>query len=115
MSTPHTAATSAAADIPNLPTVPMHDVGQGWRRVAIGEPIRSSFQCYSMVPQCGVGIGKPRGWQLGSYYTREMMVNQGGAHYRAAASLRAWLSICVPLTRKLARGYWRLLWHGTFV
>lgn len=110
------APTEPQASIPaQLPMTSIEDVGHGWRRVSIGEPIKSSFQCYSMLPQGGLGIGKARGWQLGAFYTREGYTHLGAAHYREAVSLRAWCVIALPLAAKLARGYWKLWRTGQMV
>lgn len=98
-----------------LPMTSIEDVGAGWRRVSIGEQIKSSFQCYSTLPASGVGMGKPQGWKLGAFYTREGYTHQGASHYRAPASLRAWLTIAIPLAAKLVRGYWKLWRTGEMV
>lgn len=91
-----------------LPLTSIEDVGRGWRRVSLNEPIKSCYQCYSTLPAAGMGIGKPRGWKLGTFYTREGRLHIGATHYRAPASLRAWATVLLPLVAKLVRGYWKL-------
>lgn len=82
---------------PNQPVVGMDDVGKGWRRVSVGEKVKTYYQAYMLAP------GTP-GWRLSSFYTSEQFINQGRSHYRAPASLKAWLTILFPLIRKWFRG-----------
>lgn len=95
---------------PNQPTIPVESVGEGWRRVSIGEPIKSSYQAFTFAP----GARKPE-WRLSSFYSAEGEKVTGRTHYRAPASVRAWLSVLPRLAIKLARGYWRYVWDGRFV
>lgn len=101
----------------NLPPGVMHpnhpvasapeDDERGWRRLSIGEPVRSYSMVYAFYP-------RPH-WRLSSYFGAEKLINDGKSQYRNPASFWAWLSISIPLLSKLARGYWRLVWNGKFV
>ncbi len=68
-------------------------IGTGWRRVAVDEVVKTYFQSYLLVP---------RGhWALTSFYTKQGVKVSGRSHYRAPASLSAWLSVAWPVLCKL--------------
>lgn len=74
------------------PVIPFDDsqIGRGWRRVSVGEVIKPSFQAYVLMPP------NP-GWRISSC---DGMKVTGMTHYRAPASLRAWLTVAPQIARK---------------
>jgi hypothetical protein len=70
---------------------------QHWRRVSVGERVKSYHQAFILVP------GPTGGWQLSSFCTADKQIVTGRTVYRAPASLRAWLSVAWPVTKKLVR------------
>lgn len=84
----------------NLPTASINSVGLGWKGVAVGEKLRTGDLYWAWHTQ--TPTGEP-GWILGSFYTSEGRTNQGFQTYKRAASLRARLSILIPVARKVLR------------
>lgn len=80
--------------IHNLPTVHITDqeTDPGWRRVGIGETVKTYYQVYSFFPIIG--------WKICSYWTNENFVNKGVSNYRQPVSIKAWLTVFPQLMRK---------------
>ena len=70
------------------------DVGRGWRRVAYGELVRTHYQALLMHEMPG-----PR-WRICSYFTDDGYHTKGLTHYRAPASIGAWLSVAPQVIGK---------------
>lgn len=86
----------------NLPTmgIPHNLLGDGWAPVAVGEHVKSHYQLYAFF------IARP-GWVLSSFLTSDGYKNNGRQTYRKPISLRAYLSIIVPLVRKYLRRWFK--------
>lgn len=84
-------------DHPNSPVFFLEEVGDGWVRPALGEIVRTHWECLSMFPKVQ--------WRLTAYFTAEGLVNDGRTHYRRANSLGAWYRVAKQLPRKWWRHY----------
>lgn len=67
-------------------------IGRGWRRVAIGEVVKTHYETWLLLPH-------PH-WALGAFFTSDGYRNKGVTHYRAPSSVRAYLSVALPCARK---------------
>ncbi len=83
-----------------IPMVSLNDnqVGKGYRRVNIGEPLKTSYEVYLITDRSG--------WVLTSFYTKDKQVNNGVSNYREAVSLGARLKGLPALLGKVWKG-WR--------
>jgi len=79
---------------PNLPVAIPEEVGAGWRRVDIGERVRSHYQSLCFAPSVG--------WRL---TVCPGIVHDGRTTYRRPASVRAWFTVAAQMVRK----FWRKL------
>lgn len=80
---------------PDQPVINMDasDLGEShWRRVNVGELIKTHYQAYVLLP--------PAGWRLSVFFTSDNQKVTGRTHYRAPASLRAWLQVLPEVVRK---------------
>lgn len=89
------------------PVATPDDPSPGWRRINLGEVVRSYDQVWAWMP-------RPH-WRLSSYYTAEGLVHDGKATYRRPASVRAWANVLFPVIAKVVEGYWRYWRTGRFV
>ena len=65
-----------------------------WKRLSIGTLIRAMDQAYILMPPFP-------GWRMSCFFASDGQRVTGRTTYRRPASLRAWLSIALPLARKL--------------
>ncbi len=84
---------------PNLPTFTMEEVGEPyWYRPAIGTVVKTHWEVFRLTPRIK--------WQICAHMTKDGLVHDGRAHYRAPASVRAWWRVLKQLPRKMVR-HWR--------
>jgi hypothetical protein len=77
---------------PNMPTLPIADVGEGWRRPSYGEKVRTHWEYLSLTPKVE--------WKLTAFTNGDELVHDGRTHYREAASLKAWARVAKQLIPK---------------
>lgn len=82
---------------PNQPIFAPDEVGAGWRRVRVGEVVKTHYQYFALHPRVT--------WKLSAYFTAEGLVNDGRATYRGPVSLRAWGVVMWALVPKLWKHY----------
>lgn len=84
----------------NLPTAPISSVGPGWQAIAVGGALTTWSQYFAFHDH--TPSGHPQ-WVLGTYFTSDGKTNLGAQSYRNPTSLRARLSILLPVARKYLR------------
>lgn len=77
-----------------LPSINISDqeTDPGWRRVGIGDIIKTHYQTYSFGPEVG--------WRISSFWSVEQFKNSGRSNHRRPVSLHAWSEVIPQLLRK---------------
>lgn len=73
------------------------DLGNGWASVAQDSLIKSHYQYLAL-------HRSPPSWILSGFFTSQAY-KVNGVNYRRPVSIRAWVSLTIPLARK----WWRRL------